>query len=332
MNDQWSGKTLLHQDPDALGAVEPVVEPRRRRRDGGGRCLHCVVAHPRSQKLGPTGCGEVAGRRDEALGVQHQRQLRQRAGRRAEDDVRPVRRVEGRLVARAQDVVRGLLVQRDRAADVRADLGVGDDVVDRPVHRRHQRPAVVVGRDVQLARRELDQDHARLREGVVVVLVALGDDRDHAARRRRCPPGAAGAARRASPRCSPLRQTVCRRSVCGSGPRSRSSTSGASASGAVASSIVRRISGRLVTWEIAAPSAKSRWNAARSAGADVQVVPLLRDLDVRGQVPHPDDRAGAEREQRDARATCRAPGWTASPRRPGWRPSGSWLTPTSRPT
>ena len=66
----------------------------------------------------------------------------------------------------------------------------------------------------------------------------------------------------------PLRQTVCRRSVCGSGPRSRSSTSGASASGAVASSIVRRSSGRLVTWEIAAPSAKSRLKAARSAGAD----------------------------------------------------------------
>ena len=65
-----------------------------------------------------------------------------------------------------------------------------------------------------------------------------------------------------------LRHTVCRRSVCGSGPRSRSSTSGATASGSVASSIVRRSSGLRVTWEIAAPSANSRWKAARSAGAD----------------------------------------------------------------
>ena len=44
----------MHQDPDALGAVEPVVEPAAHSGDGG-RDLYCVVAHPRSQKLGPTG-------------------------------------------------------------------------------------------------------------------------------------------------------------------------------------------------------------------------------------------------------------------------------------
>ena len=33
---------------------------------------------------------------------------------------------------------------------------------------------------------------------------------------------------------------------------------------------MRRISGRLVIWEIAAPSANVRWNAARSAGADAR--------------------------------------------------------------
>ena len=41
--------------------------------------------------------------------------------------------VEGRLVARAQQVVGLLLVQRNRATDVGADLGVGDDSVVRPV-------------------------------------------------------------------------------------------------------------------------------------------------------------------------------------------------------
>ena len=40
--------------------------------------------------------------------------------------------VERRLVARAEQVVGLLLVQADRAADVGADLGVGDDAVVRP--------------------------------------------------------------------------------------------------------------------------------------------------------------------------------------------------------
>ena len=43
------------------------------------------------------------------------------------------RDVELRLVARAQQVVRLLLVQGDGAADVRADLGVRDDAVVGPV-------------------------------------------------------------------------------------------------------------------------------------------------------------------------------------------------------
>ena len=43
------------------------------------------------------------------------------------------RHVEGRLVARAEQVVGLLLVQADRAADVGADLGVGDDAVVGPV-------------------------------------------------------------------------------------------------------------------------------------------------------------------------------------------------------
>jgi len=66
----------------------------------------------------------------------------------------------------------------------------------------------------------------------------------------------------------PFFQTVCRKLVPGSGPRSRSSHTGMSRSGVFASSIVRRSSGRLVTWVIAVPVAKSRWKASRSCGAD----------------------------------------------------------------
>ncbi len=33
---------------------------------------------------------------------------------------------------------------------------------------------------------------------------------------------------------------------------------------------MRRTRGRLVTWEMAAPSAKSRWNALRSSGSDLR--------------------------------------------------------------
>ena len=44
-----------------------------------------------------------------------------------------VGQVEGRLVAGAEQVVGRPLVQRDRAADVGADLGVADDALDRPV-------------------------------------------------------------------------------------------------------------------------------------------------------------------------------------------------------
>ncbi len=56
-----------------------------------------------------------------------------RALGRAEDHLGAVGHVEGRLVARAQQVVRLLLVQRHGATHVGADLRVGDDAVERPV-------------------------------------------------------------------------------------------------------------------------------------------------------------------------------------------------------
>src|SRR4051812_40179442 len=68
-----------------------------------------------------------------ALAVHGDRQLRQRSGCRAEDDLAFMRQVEGGLVAGAEQVVGLLLVQCHRAADVRADLGVGNDAVVAPV-------------------------------------------------------------------------------------------------------------------------------------------------------------------------------------------------------
>src|SRR5699024_8777126 len=52
---------------------------------------------------------------------------------RTEDDLAFLREVVGRLVARAQQVVRVLFIERNWAANVGANLGVGDDTVDVPV-------------------------------------------------------------------------------------------------------------------------------------------------------------------------------------------------------
>ena len=75
------------------------------------------------------GFGEVALRDEVTLVIHLDGQLRQRAGRGAEDDLRAVRDVELRLVARAQQVVRLLLVEGHGAADVCAHLRVGHDAV-----------------------------------------------------------------------------------------------------------------------------------------------------------------------------------------------------------
>src|SRR3954470_21963584 len=79
------------------------------------------------------GLVEVALRDEVALGIDGDRQLRPRSLGRAEDDLCLVRDVELRLMARAQQVVGLLLVERDGAADVGADLGVGDDALVVPV-------------------------------------------------------------------------------------------------------------------------------------------------------------------------------------------------------
>src|SRR3954468_9689967 len=78
------------------------------------------------------GLVEVALRDQVALVIDGDRQLRQGPLRRSEHDLRSVRHVEGRLVARAQEVVGLLLVQRDRTSYVSTDLRVCDDPVIGP--------------------------------------------------------------------------------------------------------------------------------------------------------------------------------------------------------
>ena len=111
------------------------------------------------------GLVEVVLRDEVALVVDGDRQLGQRALRRAEDDLRTVGDVERRLVARAQEVVRLLLVERDGAADVRADLRVGDDAVVGPGLARS-------GALLEVCRVETDQEDDGL--GLLLSSVVLG--------------------------------------------------------------------------------------------------------------------------------------------------------------
>ena len=105
-----------------------------------------------------------------------------------------------------------------------------------------------------------------------------------------------GAVRR--PAAVPLRHTVCRRLVPGSGPRSRSSTSGAtreraawprSASGAAA--------GRLTNWLASAPSLKVLANAFRSSSGEASGCRSSASSTSGMMRPDPDDRADAEGQE-----------------------------------
>src|SRR5690242_12673406 len=89
---------------------------------------------------------EVAGGDQVALIVNCDGQLGERAACRAEDNLAFLGQVEGRLVARAQQVVRLLLIEGNRATDVGADLGVGNDAV--------VAPAFAARRDVEVLRVE----------------------------------------------------------------------------------------------------------------------------------------------------------------------------------
>src|SRR3954469_24277107 len=122
----------------------------------------------------PHGLGEPLGRDEITRGVDGDLQLRQRALGRAEDDVHVPGGVEGRLVARAEQVVGLLLVQPHGASDVGTDLGVGDDPLVAPL--LGLTALLVVG---ELRRVEAHEDHGGLGlvlEDVRAVLESLGHD------------------------------------------------------------------------------------------------------------------------------------------------------------
>src|SRR3954464_14390479 len=150
-NDQWSGKTLF------MLLRRKVAEPNR---SSTARRPFLVAASAWlliSATLPVTRAHRhvVGLLHDEVtLGVDIDLHLRQATCRRAEDDVGVVGHVERRLVARAQQVVRLLLVQADRAPRMCADLGVRDVVVLRPGK---------LSRRTDLTRPEADQH--RRREG-----------------------------------------------------------------------------------------------------------------------------------------------------------------------
>ena len=176
------GEDLLGEEGDALRAAEAVVHPTGDAAEGlggGGVLVGLAVAgaecvggtslvdgahRARSQKLGPTGSAKPCGGDEVSRVVDGDLELRQGPLGRAEDDGAVLGEVEGRLVARAEQVVRLLLVQADRAAHVGADLGVGDDAVDAPVLGLLHLDQVGV---------EADQDDRRLGLGLEDVLALV---------------------------------------------------------------------------------------------------------------------------------------------------------------
>src|SRR3954471_14595784 len=128
-NDQWSGKTLFMLLRRKVAEPNRSSTPRRPFLVAASAWLLISVTLPVARAH-----RHVVGLlHDEVtLGVDIDLHLRQATCRRSEDDVGVVGHVERRLVARAQQMVRLLLVQADRTACVRADLGVRDVVVLRP--------------------------------------------------------------------------------------------------------------------------------------------------------------------------------------------------------
>ena len=306
-NDQWSGKTFRSR------TRTPRAPWSRSSSQRAGAFKRPFDAHDRSQKLGPTGSWKSLGRDQEALRVHADRQLRQRPGRRAEDHPRALRRVEGRLMAGAQDVVGGLLVQGGRAAHVRADLGVGDDVVDRPVLDDLVGHAWRAGANCSWPGRNLMMMTAAL-------AIASSLSRKPSGPTLMIAPGelnSAGVIGRLVPYTisrRPLRQTVVSRLFPGSGPRSRSRKSGATPSGTRGGD------------EAAADHRPLDELAGLGAFLEglLERGPVLLGVDRSGcrcsvsstvghQVPDPDDGADAEQQEDQRQRGARGPGSSAAP-------------------
>src|SRR5690348_15967311 len=125
MKDQWSGKTLR------ICFLVAVAIPRRSSAQvataaaGFGFAAAAgveplvdaavLIRSPTFPVARADRLMEIAGRNQVALFVDGERQLRQVPRSRSEDDLAGVGEVEGGLVARAQQVVRLLLPERDRA-------------------------------------------------------------------------------------------------------------------------------------------------------------------------------------------------------------------------
>src|SRR5690242_9882984 len=189
MKDQWSGKTLraktlVSVPSDNRSSAQPATAPALYSFLAVAavpQLVSAVLLESRDisaslPETRPDGFGEVAYCCQVSLVVNGDLELRQRPGGGPEEHAAAVRQVEGRLVARAEQVVGGALVERDRATHVGADLGVADDAVDRPVL------AALAGRDV--LRLHAEQDHGALGLGdleldaldeVLAVLVDLED-------------------------------------------------------------------------------------------------------------------------------------------------------------
>src|SRR5438094_68842 len=124
MNDQWSGKTLFSDRRAKLAAPSRSsnqLNSRRITASPPSLLSRRPVPEARSHRL-----REVAGGSEESRAVRVDVQLRQGPGRGAEHHLGAVQHVEGRLMARALQLVEGREVQAHRAASVRADLRVAD--------------------------------------------------------------------------------------------------------------------------------------------------------------------------------------------------------------
>src|SRR6266511_3127212 len=132
MNDQWSGKTLFSARRSGLAPVS------RSSAQLAARPVLVALVIVRTLPEGRAdGLAEIALGYKVPFLVHVDVEQREGTRRGPEDRLGVPRHVELRLVARAQDVVGLVLVQRDRAADVRADL--------RERHVRAEHDALAVG-------------------------------------------------------------------------------------------------------------------------------------------------------------------------------------------
>src|SRR5215217_931373 len=138
MNDQWSGKTLRPNsrripEPPTRASTKSVTRPVLVLATKVGSAVDAALMHITLPVTWSYGFMEVAGSDEVALIINCDGQLGEGTAGGAEDHLALLREVKGGLVARAQQVVRLLLVQSNGATDVGADLGVCNDAVVTPL-------------------------------------------------------------------------------------------------------------------------------------------------------------------------------------------------------